>query len=206
MKFFLSLKQIHYYLGKDNIDGKNTSLDKIKKANGVLVIFSCNTCPWVIRWQDRYNLISALSKKNDIGFVAVNSNARLHDSVDSMDEMIYHATANEYDFPYVMDEDAKLAKAFGAMKTPHVYLFDANDRLVYTGAIDDNAKSAKRVKKNYLMDALSSLGSGENIATRKTKALGCSIKFNQGSKNFCCVARAGIEPATHGFSVHCSTN
>ena len=161
-----------------NIDGKNTSLDEIKKANGVLVIFSCNTCPWVIRWQDRYNLISALSKKNDIGFVAVNSNARLHDSVDSMDEMIYHATANEYDFPYVMDEDAKLAKAFGAMKTPHVYLFDANDRLVYTGAIDDNAKSAKRVKKNYLMDALSSLGSGENIATRKTKALGCSIKFN----------------------------
>ena len=95
-----------------------------------------------------------------------------------MDEMIYHATANEYDFPYVMDEDAKLAKAFGAMKTPHVYLFDADDRLVYTGAIDDNAKSAKRVKKNYLMDALSSLGSGENIATRKTKALGCSIKFN----------------------------
>ena len=71
-----------------------------------------------------------------------------------------------------------LAKAFGAMKTPHVYLFDANDRLVYTGAIDDNAKSAKRVKKNYLMDALSSLGSGKNIATRKTKALGCSIKFN----------------------------
>jgi len=64
------------------------------------------------------------------------------------------------------------------MKTPHVYLFDANDRLVYTGAIDDNAKSAKRVKKNYLMDALSSLGSGKNIATRKTKALGCSIKFN----------------------------
>ena len=123
-------------------------------------------------------MISALSKKNDIGFVAVNSNARLHDSVDSMDEMINHATANEYDFPYVMDEDAKLAKAFGAMKTPHVYLFDANDRLVYTGAIDDNAKSAKGVKKNYLMDALSSLGSGKNIDTRKTKALGCSIKFN----------------------------
>ena len=118
------------------------------------------------------------NSKNDIGFVAVNSNARLHDSVDSMDEMIYHATVNEYDFPYVMDKNAKLAKAFGAMKTPHVYLFDANDKLVYTGAIDDNAKSAKRVKNNYLMDALSSLGSGKNIATKRTKALGCSIKFN----------------------------
>ena len=160
-----------------NIDGKNTSLDEIKKANGVLVIFSCNTCPWVIRWQDRYNLISALSKKNDIGFVAVNSNARLHESVDSMDEMIYHATANEYGFPYVLDEDAKLAKAFGAMKTPHVYLFNSDNKLVYTGAIDDNAKSAKKVKNNYLMDAIRALGTNKKIKISETKALGCSIKY-----------------------------
>ena len=80
-------------------------------------------------------MISALSIKNDIGFVAVNSNARLHDSVDSMDEMIYHATVNEYDFPYVMDEDAKLAKAFGAMKTPHVYLFNSDNKLVWLSAL-----------------------------------------------------------------------
>ena len=161
-----------------NIDGKESTLSEFKKENGLLVIFSCNTCPWVIRWQDRYNPISDLCQKNDIGFVSVNSNTGLHNSVDSFDEMIYHAAANDYKFPYTLDKNAKLAKAFGATKTPHVYLFDANDKLVYTGAIDDNAKSAKRVKNNYLMDALSSLGSGKNIATRKTKALGCSIKFN----------------------------
>jgi len=160
-----------------NIDGNDTSLDKLKKSNGILVVFSCNTCPWVIRWQDRYNLLSAFSRKNDIGFVAVNSNARLHESVDSMDEMIYHATTNEYGFPYVLDEDAKLAKAFGAMKTPHVYLFNSDNKLVYTGAIDDNAKSAKKVKNNYLMDAIRALGSNKKIKISETKALGCSIKY-----------------------------
>ena len=160
-----------------NIDGNDTSLDKLKKSNGILVVFSCNTCPWVIRWQDRYNILSAFSRKNDIGFVAVNSNARLHESVDSMDEMIYHATTNEYGFPYVLDEDAKLAKAFGAMKTPHVYLFNSDNKLVYTGAIDDNAKSAKKVKNNYLMDAIRALGSNKKIKISETKALGCSIKY-----------------------------
>ena len=160
-----------------NIDGKESTLSEFKKENGLLVIFSCNTCPWVIRWQDRYNILSAFSRKNDIGFVAVNSNARLHESVDSMDEMIYHAAANEYDFPYVLDEDAKLAKAFGAMKTPHVYLFNSDNKLVYTGAIDDNAKSAKKVKNNYLMDAIRALGSNKKIKISETKALGCSIKY-----------------------------
>ena len=160
-----------------NIDGNDTSLDKLKKSNGILVVFSCNTCPWVIRWQDRYNVLSGFSKKNDIGFVAVNSNARLHESVDSMDEMIYHATVNEYSFPYVLDKDAKLAKEFGAMKTPHVYLFNSYNKLVYTGAIDDNAKSAKKVKNNYLMDAIRALGSNKKIKISETKALGCSIKY-----------------------------
>ena len=160
-----------------NIDGNDTSLDKLKKSNGILVVFSCNTCPWVIRWQDRYNILSAFSRKNDIGFVAVNSNARLHESVDSMDEMIYHATTNEYGFPYVLDKDAKLAKAFGAMKTPHVYLFNSDNKLVYTGAIDDNAKSAKKVKNNYLMDAIRALGTDKKIKISETKALGCSIKY-----------------------------
>ena len=184
MFFNLQAKELsigNEILGADyilnNIDGNNTSLDTLKRSKGILVVFSCNTCPWVIRWQDRYNLLSALSRKNEIGFVAVNSNARLHDSVDSMDEMIYHAAANEYDFPYVLDKNAKLAKAFGAKKTPHVYLFNSNNKLVYTGAIDDNAKSAKKVKNNYLMDAIRALGSSKKIKISESKALGCSIKY-----------------------------
>ena len=160
-----------------NVDGKESTLSAFKKENGLLVIFSCNTCPWVIRWQDRYNPISDLCQKNNIGFVAVNSNTRLHSSIDSFDEMIYHAAANDYKFPYTLDKNAKLAKAFGATKTPHVYLFNSAGELVYRGAIDDNAKNAKKVKRRYLADAINAVSRGMKVKIKTTKALGCSIKF-----------------------------
>ena len=131
----------------------------------------------MVRWQDRYNSLAKLCSLNDIGFVAVNSNARLHNSVDSFDEMIYHAAINDYQFPYVLDKNAELAKLFGAMKTPHVYLFNKNDILVYRGAIDDNAKDANKVKKKYLENAIISSSKEEKIKVETTKALGCSIKF-----------------------------
>ena len=81
------------------------------------------------------------------------------------------------DFLYTVDEGSQLARAFGASKTPHIYLFDSNGKLVYKGAIDDNARKPKKVKKSYLLDALNALGSGKSIKVAETKALGCSIKF-----------------------------
>ena len=157
-----------------NINGKESELSTYKKENGLLVIFSCNTCPWVIRWQGRYNPISELCSKNNIGFVAVNSNASQHDGVDSFDSMKEHAKKYEYIFPYVLDSGSRLAKAFGAMVTPHVYLFDKNGDLRYRGAIDDGPK---RVKRNYLVDAINSVSKGKSVRTKTTKSLGCSIKY-----------------------------
>ena len=157
-----------------NINGKESELSTYKKENGLLVIFSCNTCPWVIRWQGRYNPISELCSKNNIGFVAVNSNASQHDGVDSFDSMKEHAKKYEYIFPYVLDSGSRLAKAFGAMVTPHVYLFDKNRDLRYRGAIDDGPK---RVKHNYLVDAINSVSKGKSVRTKTTKSLGCSIKY-----------------------------
>ena len=160
-----------------NINGKKSKLGDYKKENGLLVIFSCNTCPWVIRWQDRYNPISELCSDNEIGFVAVNSNASLHDGVDSFDAMKEHAKKYGYSFPYVLDSESKIAKVFGAMKTPHVYLFKNNGELAYRGAIDDNAKDAKKTKMNYLADAINSVSTGKKVKIKATKTLGCSIKF-----------------------------
>ena len=157
-----------------NINGKESELSTYKKENGLLVVFSCNTCPWVIRWQGRYNPISELCSKNNIGFVAVNSNASQHDGVDSFDSMKEHAKKYEYIFPYVLDSGSRLAKAFGAMVTPHVYLFDKNGDLRYRGAIDDGPK---RVKHNYLVDAINSVSKGKSVRTKTTKSLGCSIKY-----------------------------
>ena len=157
-----------------NINGNESELSTYKKENGLLVIFSCNTCPWVIRWQGRYNPISELCSKNNIGFVAVNSNASQHDGVDSFDSMKEHADKYEYMFPYVLDSGSSLAKAFGAMVTPHVYLFDKNGDLRYRGAIDDGPR---KVKRTYLVDAINSVSKGKSVRIQTTKTLGCSIKY-----------------------------
>ena len=160
-----------------DVSGETFTLEKLMDKNGLLVIFSCNTCPWVIRWQDRYNPISRLCSENDIGFVAVNSNASQHDGVDSYKAMVEHAQKYNYQFPYVVDKRAELATAFGATKTPHVYLFNKDNKLVYRGAIDNNAKNADNVDESYLANAVSAVAVGEEIKVKETKALGCSIKF-----------------------------
>ena len=160
-----------------DITGKKVSLGDAKGENGLLVIFSCNTCPWVIKWEDRYVELAKKYKSKGVGMIAVNSNETNFGSVDSMDEMKSHAKENGYNFYYAMDYGAKLAREFGATKTPHVYLFDAEDQLVYRGAIDDNAKNKKKVKKPYVADAIDAMLAGNSIKYASTKALGCGIKF-----------------------------
>lgn len=159
-----------------DISGKEVSLDETKKENGLLVIFSCNTCPWVLAWEDRYNEIADLAKENKIGIIFVNSNEGKRDGVDSLEEMKKHAKKMKYNFLYTVDKDNKLADAFGATKTPHVYLFNNKSMLVYRGAIDDNAKNKDGVKKPYLKNALSLLAGDKEIKTKTTKSIGCSIK------------------------------
>ena len=110
--------------------------------------------------------------------IAVNSNAARFGSEDSLEEMVEHAKNNGYNFPYAQDPESELASAFGATKTPHIYLFNADDKLVYLGAIDDNAKNAKKVEVPFLANAIDALLAGNPINPQTTKALGCSIKFN----------------------------
>ena len=161
----------------NDISGKNITLADTKGEFGTLVIFSCNTCPWVIRWEDRYISIAEEYVPKGIGMIAVNSNADRFKSSDSMEEMIKHANKENYNFPYAQDPMSELAYAFGATKTPHIYLFDKNDLLVYRGAIDDNAKDANSVDEPFLMNALDELLNGIPITKKTSKAIGCSIKF-----------------------------
>ncbi len=160
-----------------DISGKNISLGDVKGENGLLVIFSCNTCPWVIKWEDRYVELAKKYKPKGIGVIAINSNEMNFGSSDSMDEMKKHAENNNYNFFYTMDEGSKLAREFGASRTPHIYLFDKNDELVYRGAVDDNAPKARKVKKPYVANAIDAMLTGDNIKYASTKALGCGIKF-----------------------------
>ncbi len=159
-----------------DISGSKISLDEVKKENGVLVIFSSNTCPFVGKWEGRYTEIKKLADKNKVGMVVVNSNCQKRDADDSMDAMKKHASEKNYDFYYAVDHGSKLANAFGGQTTPHAFLFNGDLQLVYKGAIDDNYDNADQVKNAYVKDAISSIASGKEVAITETKPVGCSIK------------------------------
>ena len=109
--------------------------------------------------------------------IAINSNVARFNGDDSLYEMKKHAKEKKYNFPYAQDPKAKLAYAFGATKTPHVYLFNDKDNLVYRGAIDDNARDGDAVEESFLSNAIDQLLAGRKIKKTTSKAIGCSIKF-----------------------------
>jgi len=161
-----------------DISGKVVSLKDVKMKNGLLVNFSCNTCPWVHAWQDRYNGLAKASAENNIGFITINPNSRNREKIgEGLKDMQKFSNKYDHDFLYTVDEGSKLATAFGATQTPQIFLFDSNGKLVYRGVIDDNAYKPRKVKKPYLLDAISALGSGKSISIAETKGRGCSIKF-----------------------------
>ncbi len=165
------------------VGGNEYSLNDLKKENGLLVIFSCNTCPFVVGngedsegWEGRYNHLNDLATRAKVGMVLVNSNEAKREGDDSFEKMKEHATEKEYKSYYVMDKDSELANAFGAKTTPHVFLFDKDMKLIYKGAIDDNVKASKEVTNDYLKAALREINAKTEITTKETKASGCSIK------------------------------
>lgn len=166
-----------------NIDGTMMSLASAAGPNGLLVVFSCNTCPFVVGngtksdgWEGRYNSTYQVAERMGIGMALVNSNEAKRDNHDSMDAMQEHAKAENYKMPYLLDKAHRVADAFGALKTPHVYLFDKNMTLVYRGSLDDNVSDASAVESNYVVDAMTSMKRGEKCDVAETKAIGCSIK------------------------------
>ncbi len=159
-----------------NVDGEKMSLINNFDENGLLVIFSCNTCPFVVMWEDRYRQLEEICQISNIGMVYLNSNEAKRDGDDSLDEMKNYAKSMGYTFPYLIDQNSAIANAFGAKTTPHIFLFDKNKKLVYKGAIDDNFSDISKVKETYLLDAIKQMVSGTDIKLKETNAKGCSIK------------------------------
>lgn len=160
-----------------NVDGRELSIADVSGERGTLVIFSCNSCPWVKAWEDRIASIGNVYQKKGLGVIVINSNDPKNMAEDSFEIMQTRAKERGFAFPYVVDATSNVARAFGATRTPEVFLFDKNARLVYHGVIDDNAKEARKVEKHYLRDALEALIAGREIPMKETKALGCTIKF-----------------------------
>lgn len=160
-----------------DVSGEMITLDEVAEENGLLVIFSCNTCPWVDRWEDRYNPVANLAKENGIGTIALNPNSSARDKGDGFEDMKERAKDRGYEFYYALDENSKIAEAFGATRTPHIFLFNSDMELVYRGAIDDNARSAENVEEPYLKNAINELTEGKEITVKTSKSLGCTIKW-----------------------------
>jgi len=152
------------------------SLADIAGEQGLLVVFSCATCPYVKAWEDRYLTAAIKAKELGIGMVAINPNEAYRNRGESLADMQTQAENNGYTFPYLLDTNHALADAFGATRTPHIFLFDNTMTLQYRGAIDDNAQSAEGVRNHYLIDAMQAMVAGEEIASTTTRSVGCSIK------------------------------
>ena len=159
-----------------SVNGQSYSLKNLTEKNGIIVLFTCNTCPFVVKWEDRYKIIEDLAKSNYLGFAYINSNYKKRDGDDSFEQMKTHAQEMNYRFPYLIDDKSKIANAFGAKTTPHIFLFNSNYQLVYKGAIDDNYDDINKVKEFYLKDAINQLVKGKKIKVSETKPVGCSIK------------------------------
>jgi thioredoxin-related protein len=167
-----------------NIDRSEKSLNDYIEESGLLVVFSCNTCPFVIGnesfegWEEDYEEIRTTANENGFGVVLINSNEAKRKKGDGFKDMVERAKEYNYKMPYLYDENHRVADAFGAKTTPHIYLFDEHKKLIYTGAIDDAYKPDvdKDAATPYLMNAIRNSKSEQLINPNTTPPKGCSIK------------------------------
>lgn len=159
-----------------DISGKEISLKEAKKKNGLLVMFSCNTCPWVIRNQSRTIEISNYALSKEIGVILLNSNEGQRNDADSYSEMKQYAASQGYKWYYAVDANNILADEFGANRTPECFLFNADGKHVYHGAIDDNPGDALNVTRKHLKMAIDEMTAGKDISVKESRSMGCQIK------------------------------
>lgn len=160
----------------NDISGREISLSAARGRNGLLVMFSGNRCPYVVRNQGRTNDICTYALQQQVGVILINSNTTLHNGDESLEAMKAYAAEQKYNWYYVIDRKAELAEAFDAGHTPECYLFDRNGRLSYKGAIDDNPGNADAVRTRHLHNAINEMLGGGAVKTNTTAAPGCNIK------------------------------
>jgi hypothetical protein len=158
-----------------DVSGKDLTLQQVKRSGGLLVMFSCNTCPYVIMNQSRTKDICAYAADRKIGVILLNANAGDREGGNSFAAMQSYAKAQNYQMYYAMDDNGVLADAFGARRTPECFLFDKDGKLVYHGAIDDSPGDAGSVRRRHLQSAIDEMVAGKEVTVKETRSVGCSI-------------------------------
>jgi len=159
-----------------DVAGMEVSFKDAKNAKGILVMFSCNTCPVVHAYQSRTIEVCNYAKSKDIGVILLNSNEGSRDNGDSFSDMKDYGSEQHYNWPYAVDENSVMANAFGATRTPECFLFNAEGKLVYRGAIDDNQNGPDEVTRKHLRVAMDEMLQGKDVVVKTTRSVGCTIR------------------------------
>lgn len=161
------------------VDGKTYTLDSFKDAKALVVVFSCNHCPYVQAYEGRMIELQRDYAARGARLVAINANDAASHPEDSFEEMKRRAAALGFNFPYLRDESQETARAYGATHTPHLFVFGPDRRLAYTGKIDDDWQEPSKVSRRFLRDALDDLFAGRPVGEPETHAIGCTIKWKR---------------------------
>ena len=158
------------------VDGREHALAHYDDAELLVLIQSCNHCPYVIAWEERMVGVQADYAGRGVRLVAVNSNDAARSPRDSFEQMTARAAERGFNFDYLYDPTQEIARTLGSQRTPEVFVFDRERRLVYHGAIDDN-RDESAVERRYLRDALDALLAGGRPSVAETPAVGCTVKW-----------------------------
>lgn len=159
------------------VDDEIYSLDSFKESKGLIIIFSCNHCPYVQAYEERIILLQDDYRNKGVSVLAINSNEDENYPEDSFENMIERAAEKKFNFIYLRDEDQTVAKSFDATHTPEIFLFNEERKLVYHGKIDDNWQEPEKVVNHYLRNALDEMLTGKEISIPETYSIGCTIKW-----------------------------
>lgn len=166
-----------------NVDGRTLTLADFRGAPALLVMFVCNHCPFVKHVAGELRRLAADYQPRGVAIVAINSNDSSKYPEDSPERMVHEVEERGYTFPYLFDEDQVVAKAYRAACTPDFFLFDAEQRLVYRGQLDDSRpKSEIPVTGADLRAALDAVLAGRPVAERQRPSIGCNIKWREGNE------------------------
>lgn len=158
-------------------DGKTYSLKNFEKAKGLVIFFTCNHCPYVIGSDELTRKTAEKFQAKGIEFVAINSNSKNTYSEDSFDHMVKRMKEKKFPWVYLYDESQDVARQYGALCTPHFYVFNMERKLVYCGRAVDQPRDATKVKTHDLDHALEELVENQPISTPLTNPIGCNIKW-----------------------------
>ena len=178
MAFTLEIGQQAPGFDLPGVDGRNHSLADFADAKILIVVFSCNHCPYVIGSEDRMIRLHADYAPRGVAMIAISANETENHPTDSFDHMIERSREKGFGFPYVHDESQEVALAYGALRTPHYFVFDEQRTLRYTGRMDDNPRRPGEETTHELRDALDALLAGNDPPVAVTNPIGCNVKWN----------------------------